>query len=109
MKYSDVFVDETAVKIPVQDELKNYLTRGVVKVIFTKKDGTDRTMLATLNESLIPDDKKPKGTGKKAESTNTFSVYDVEVDGWRSFNYDTVKEVDYGNLDNQTIREEILN
>jgi hypothetical protein len=93
MKYSDVFAEEP-VKIPLKEELKSYLTRGVVKVVFTKKDGTDRTMLATLNEGLIPEDKKPKGTGKKVDNVNTFSVYDTEADGWRSFNYDTVKEVD---------------
>jgi hypothetical protein len=79
-------------------DLRLRLQSGVVKVIFTKKDGTDRTMLATLNEGLIPEDKKPKGTGKKVESGNVFAVYDVEADGWRSFNYDTVKEVDYGSM-----------
>jgi hypothetical protein len=79
-------------------ELREHLHTGVVKVIFTKKDGTDRTMMATLNEDLIPEDKKPKGTGKKVDNGNTFSVYDVEADGWRSFNYDTVKEVDYGDM-----------
>jgi hypothetical protein len=79
-------------------ELRENLHRGLVKVVFTKKDGTDRTMMATLNEGLIPEDKKPKGTGKKVENGNTFAVYDVEADGWRSFNYDTVKEVDYGDM-----------
>lgn len=80
------------------DILKENLHKGVVKVVFIKKDGTLREMMATLNEDLIPEDKKPKGTGKKTENTNTFSVYDVEADGWRSFNYDRVKEIDYGNL-----------
>jgi hypothetical protein len=79
-------------------ELREHLHSGVVKVIFTKKDGTDRTMMATLNEDLIPEDKKPKGTGKKVDNGNTFAVYDVEADAWRSFNYDTVKEVDYGDM-----------
>jgi hypothetical protein len=79
-------------------ELREHLQSGVVKVVFTKKDGTDRTMMATLNEDLIPEDKKPKGTGKKVDNGNTFAVYDVEADGWRSFNYDTVKEVDYGDM-----------
>lgn len=82
----------------LKEDLRLYLHKGVVKVVFTKKDGTDRTMLATLNEELIPEDKKPKGTGKKVDNGNTFAVYDVEADGWRSFNYDTVKEVDYGDL-----------
>lgn len=79
-------------------ELRENLHKGLVKVVFVKKDGTDRTMMATLNEDLIPEDKKPKGTGKKVDNGNTFAVYDVESDGWRSFNYDTVKEVDYGDM-----------
>lgn len=82
----------------LKEDLREYLQKGVVKVVFTKKDGTDRTMLATLNEELIPEDKKPKGTGKKVDNGNTFAVYDVEADGWRSFNYDTVKEVGYGDM-----------
>jgi hypothetical protein len=79
-------------------ELREHLHKGLVKVVFVKKDGTDRTMMATLNEDLIPEDKKPKGTGNKVDNGNTFAVYDVEADGWRSFNYDTVKEVDYGDM-----------
>ena len=81
-----------------EQDLRHYLHKGVVKVIFTKKDGTERTMMATLNEELIPEDKKPKGTGKKKDNGETVAVYDVEADGWRSFNIDSIKEVDYGDL-----------
>ena len=81
-----------------EQDLRHYLHKGVVKVIFTKKDGTERTMLATLNEELIPEDKKPKGTGKKKDNGETVAVYDVEADGWRSFNIDSIKEVDYGDM-----------
>lgn len=77
-----------------KEVLRTRLKQGVVKVVFTKKDGTERTMLATLCEALIPDDKLPKGTGTKVENGNTFAVYDTENDGWRSFNYDTVKEIE---------------
>jgi len=80
------------------DLLKEKLHQGVVKVVFVKKDGTERTMLATLNEELIPEDRKPKGTGAKVDNGNTVAVYDTEADGWRSFNFDSVKEIDYGNL-----------
>lgn len=85
-----------------EEDLKHYLHRGVVKVIFTKNDGTERTMMATLNEELIPEDKKPKGTGKKKESVEVFAVYDVEADGWRSFKIDSIKEVDYGDMVGKT-------
>lgn len=86
----DAIVDEQA-KIKLKEQLQS----GLVKVTFIKKDGTDRVMLATLNEDLIPADKKPKGTGKTVDNGNTFAVYDTEADGWRSFNFDSVKELDY--------------
>lgn len=84
-------VIETQAKL----KLKERLQSGVVQVTFTKKDGSNRVMLATLNEDLIPGDKKPKGTGKTVDNGNTFAVYDTEADGWRSFNFDTVTDINY--------------
>jgi hypothetical protein len=41
--------------------LRSLLSEGkIVTFTFTKKDGTDRTIRATTNISLIPKDKKPK-------------------------------------------------
>lgn len=76
-------------------KLRARLQEGVVQVTFTKKDGSNRVMLATLNEDLIPADKKPKGTGKTVDNDNTFAVFDTEADGWRSFNFDTVTDINY--------------
>lgn len=86
----------------MKEDLLHFLHRGVVRVVFTKKDGTDRTMLATLNEELIPEDKKPKGTGVKKENVDVIAVYDVEADGWRSFKFDSVKDLDYGDMVGKT-------
>jgi hypothetical protein len=63
-----------------------------VTVSFTKKDGTDRDMLCTLIESKIPEDMKPKTEGTKA-SDSTLRVFDLEKQGWRSFQWDTIKTV----------------
>ena len=98
MESLEELVEEANVFNVFIEDLRHYLHKGVVKVIFTKKDGTERTMLATLNEELIPEDKKPKGTGKKKDNGETVAVYDVEADGWRSFNIDSIKEVDYGDM-----------
>jgi hypothetical protein len=76
-------------------KLRTKLQDGVVQVTFVKKDGSNRVMLATLNEDLIPADKKPKGTGKTVDNDNTFAVFDTEADGWRSFNFDTVTDINY--------------
>jgi hypothetical protein len=73
-----------------------------VNIKFTKKDGTERAMLCTLNESRIPSDKKPKQLDAEfanAEKTATKSsdealrVFDIEKQAWRSFRWDSIKSV----------------
>jgi hypothetical protein len=77
---------------------KEYVTSllhdGVVTVKFTKKDGSDREMRCTLKEDLIPSEMKPKGSGK-AKSSDSIAVFDVDVVGWRSFRFDSVKELNF--------------
>ena len=46
-----------------------------ILVTFEKTDGTEREMLCTLIENKIPDEKKPKNTGKKV-NTESLSVFD---------------------------------
>ena len=70
-------------------QIKQALDRGLVEVVFVKKDGTQRTLVATLREDLIPEDQKPKGDERVA-SIEVQPVYDVENDGWRSFRWDSV-------------------
>lgn len=72
-----------------KDTLNTKLHEGVVKVLFLKKDGTERTMNCTLNENLIPSEKNPKGTGKK-QNENVVAVFDTDKNDWRSFRYDSV-------------------
>jgi hypothetical protein len=67
-----------------------------LRIVFTKKDGTDREMSCTLNESKIPSEKQPKSEG--AESTTSGSalrVFDTQKQEWRSFRWESVKEVSY--------------
>jgi hypothetical protein len=78
--------------------LKEHLSAGEVKLVFTKKDGTDREMTCTTNEALIPSapivestDSEPKKEKKVNE--DVMPVYDLEAQGWRSFRWDSVKEV----------------
>ena len=69
------------------------LREGVCEVIFTKKDGTDRRMICTLDMSGIPEKDVPKTDGNvTAVNTESVRVYDLEVEGWRSFRIDSVKE-----------------
>lgn len=74
--------------------LHDLLRSGNTKVTFVKKDGTEREMLCTLKENLIPEEMKPKGTGKE-KNDDVLAVFDVEKQEWRSFRYDSVKSVGF--------------
>lgn len=71
------------------------LQEGIVEVKFVKVNGEERTMLATLNESLIPLDQLPKNDPdvsieRSVPNPDVRTVYDVEKDGWRSFRWDSL-------------------
>jgi len=74
-------------------DIRDMLKDGVIEVKFTKKDGTPRVMKCTLKEELIPVEHAPKGTGKVKANTDVISVFDIENNGWRSFNCNSVETV----------------
>ena len=73
--------------------LSQLLADGVVAVKFTKKDGTDRTLMCTLSQKVIPDEYAPKGEDTRKKSSDALAVFDVENEGWRSFRWDSVKSI----------------
>lgn len=86
--------------------LTTYLCEGIVEVKFTKKDGTERTMNCTKVEHLIPEAKRPKAkevvvndilqlveSKVKERPLQLITVFDVDKQEWRSFNYTTVKSI----------------
>lgn len=70
-------------------ELRRLLQQGVVEVIFTKKDGSKRTMLASLSSSALASAPAVKGTGV-AQPENPIRVIDTEINQWRSIDIETV-------------------
>jgi predicted transcriptional regulator len=74
--------------------LRGLLRSEKVTITFTKKDGTERTMVCTLKEDKIPSEHAPKNTGK-AQSEESCAVFDLENDGWRSFRWDSVKKIEF--------------
>ena len=74
--------------------LRGLLRDEKVKIVFTKKDGTERTMVCTLAESKIPSEKSPKNTGK-TQSDEAIAVFDLEKQDWRSFRFDSVKNIEF--------------
>lgn len=78
-----------------REELKKELVKNElgVNVKFTKSDGTERLMKATLNSKHLPvptEAVKEKKERKKNEDPNFFVVWDLDKDAWRSFNYENV-------------------
>jgi hypothetical protein len=80
-------------------DLVALLHEHVVKVTFTKVDGTRRVMNCTLRGDLIPPVKESSVQGgetndvNKPRAENVIAAWDTEANGWRSFRLDSVKEV----------------
>jgi hypothetical protein len=72
-----------------------HLREGICRVTFTKKDGTERQMLCTLDMSGIPEEHQPKTDGNAtAKNNEAVRVYDLEKEAWRSFRLDSVTVFD---------------
>jgi len=63
-----------------REDLVNLIKSGPQKVIFLKKDGTIRKMHATFWDGEVPEVKYP----------HLLTVWDLENDGFRSINLETV-------------------
>ena len=74
-----------------KEVIKEKLRNGNCTIIFTKADGTERTMLCTLQECAIPVDARPKGTNTK-QNDDAIAVWDIEKQGWRSFRFDPLQQ-----------------
>lgn len=76
-----------------RDNVLKSLKNGVCKIVFTKANGDERLMHATLNESILPPQQDVEEyIQKKKPNPNALAVWDTDVGGWRSFRWDSVKE-----------------
>lgn len=74
-----------------KDELKQNLHNFVCEIVFTKKDGTERTLIGTTKSEFLKEDDHSKVTIPKSENPNNVKVFDLAKQSWRSFNIDTLK------------------
>ena len=74
------------------EDIVGRLRQDVVTVTFEKINGETREMACTLQESYIPNEMLPKGTGR-AKTHDTVSAYDIKAQGWRSFRVELVKNI----------------
>lgn len=75
--------------------IKGVLITHTPTITFIKRDGSERVMRCSLRPDLLPpvvlnEDRVPR---KKAEGI--ISVYDVDANGWRSFDIRSVKRVEF--------------
>lgn len=76
-----------------KDFLLELLHNDEITVEFTKKDGTVRKMLCTLQQDKLPKVEIKEGEEKRKKTPNPdiISVWDLEKKAWRSFRVDSVK------------------
>jgi len=83
-------ISEIEMEITVdRSEMMQELRDRNCEVIFRKVDGTERTMICTLNEGAIDNGDTAKRE-VKSRNDNVLAVWDVENKGWRSFRIDSV-------------------
>ena len=77
--------------------LKGHLKYGPVTVTFVKKDGSDRVMKCTTNPTyiLFKDPKVLESKSDKKVNEDIMPVFDMEASAWRSFRWDSVKQVSF--------------
>lgn len=78
-----------------RDWLVGVLREGPARVVFTKTDGTERTMRCTLKESMLPDQSTDGIKKAKTINDKVLSVYDLDKSAWRSFRIDNVKSIEF--------------
>ena len=60
-------------------------------IVFEKINGEQRSMKATLDAELIPNENTSEK--KKKKNPEICEVYDIEAKGWRSFRWGNLKKV----------------
>lgn len=77
--------------------LKSRLGDGPVKVTFVKKNGEERALNCTLKSDVIPLYEK-KTDREKAKNDEVLSVWDLDINEWRSFRFDSIKRIEFDML-----------
>lgn len=69
-------------------ELVSQLTKNVMSMLYKKKDGTERTVVATL----IPDH-LPEVTNPRKEQDHLVTVFDTDKKQWRTLIFDNIQKI----------------
>jgi hypothetical protein len=82
-------------------ELKENLSKCVANITFTKKDGTERKMYATLMAEYLPAiiAEEQVAHVPRAQNDEVLAVWDLDNKGWRSFRLDSITDILYIGVD----------
>ena len=78
-----------------QKWLRSHLKMGPMTITFTKVNGDERVMKCTTDPTYIMF-KYPavlESKSDRKQSKDVISVYDLENNAWKSFRWDSVKQV----------------
>ena len=79
--------------------LRSLISNQQVKVTFVKKDGSLRELRGTTNFEHIPKEHHPEeGKERKANPVLSCTIFDLDANGWRMFNFDTITKVELANF-----------
>lgn len=76
-----------------KEEIQALARRGVLNVVFTKVDGTERQMRCTLMTEHLPDAPDKDNPSGRRENADVLSVWDLEKNDWRSFHVSSVRNL----------------
>ena len=89
--YSQATEQEKAI---YKEWLSGMLRAGPVTITFTKKDGTQREMLCTLQEGVMVPYVSLTGA-IRAKNDEVCKVWDIAENEWRSFRYDSICTINF--------------
>ena len=79
----------------IMEEVLEKLHSGICKVTFTKVDGTERTIKCTLQAELLPvREAKEDALIRAKSSTDSISVFETDLQEWRSFKLANLKSIE---------------
>lgn len=73
--------------------MRGLLSESTVTVEFEKADGTHRSMICTLSETLGA--KRVNTPAERVPNPDVCVVWDCEQDAWRSFRWDRLKRIEF--------------
>jgi hypothetical protein len=76
-----------------KESISSLLKACDATIKFTKKDGTERVMKCTLRENAITPYEKKTDRVKK-DNDDVLSVWDLELNSWRSINVNSILTVE---------------